>query len=188
MGDAKPDAILGWVPTGVGPIFKRQFVERGLDKFGIKFIAEGSLTEDDILNQTGDAALGIITSHHYSAAHDSPDLRSICIELGFGNVETHIARGNVVFESRRGAATVKAKLESRLLDYAGKPVGMVVRSAYRACCSPCGQPVPQCGAYVAFLNAAPPRDSVETVKGRANEELRLVGHRQLTNPSNIYGA
>jgi branched-chain amino acid transport system substrate-binding protein len=51
----------------------RQFVERGLDKSGIRFIAEGSLTEDDIVNQIGDAALGIITSHHYSAAHDSPE-------------------------------------------------------------------------------------------------------------------
>lgn len=73
VSEAKPDAILGFVPAGVGPIFMRQFVERGLDKSGIKFIAEGSLTEDDIINQIGDAALGIITSHHYSAAHDSPE-------------------------------------------------------------------------------------------------------------------
>ena len=54
----------------------RQFVERGLDKSGIKFIAEGSLTEDDIVNQVGDAALGLITSHHYSAAHDSDENKS----------------------------------------------------------------------------------------------------------------
>jgi branched-chain amino acid transport system substrate-binding protein len=73
VSEAKPDAVLGFVPAGVGPIFMRQFVERGLDKSGIKFIAEGSLTEDDIVNQIGDAALGIITSHHYSAAHDSPE-------------------------------------------------------------------------------------------------------------------
>ena len=71
--DAKPDALLGFVPAGVGPAFMRQFVERGLDKSGIKFIAEGSLTEDDIINQIGDAALGAITSQHYSAAHDSPE-------------------------------------------------------------------------------------------------------------------
>ncbi len=76
VADAKPDAIMGFVPAGVGPIFIRQFVERGLDKSGIKFIAEGSLTEDDIVNQIGDAALGIITSQHYSAAHDSPENRS----------------------------------------------------------------------------------------------------------------
>ena len=71
--DAKPDALLGFVPAGVGPAFMRQFVERGLDKSGIKFIAEGSLTEDDIINQIGDAALGAVTSQHYSAAHDSPE-------------------------------------------------------------------------------------------------------------------
>jgi branched-chain amino acid transport system substrate-binding protein len=74
--EAKPDALLGFVPAGVGPAFMRQFVERGLDKSGIRFIAEGSLTEDDIVNQIGDAALGIITSHHYSAAHDSPENKS----------------------------------------------------------------------------------------------------------------
>jgi branched-chain amino acid transport system substrate-binding protein len=73
VAEAKPDALLGFVPAGVGPIFMRQFVERGLDKSGIRFIAEGSLTEDDIVNQIGDAALGVITSHHYSAAHDSPE-------------------------------------------------------------------------------------------------------------------
>ena len=76
VADAKPDAIMGFVPAGVGPIFIRQFVERGLDKSGIKFIAEGSLTEDDIVNQIGDAALGIITSQHYSAAHNSPENKS----------------------------------------------------------------------------------------------------------------
>lgn len=73
VADAKPDALLGFVPAGVGPIFIRQFVERGLDKSGIKFIAEGSLTEDDIVNNIGDAAIGLITTHHYSAAHDSPE-------------------------------------------------------------------------------------------------------------------
>src|SRR5271169_2731583 len=76
VADAKPDALLGFVPAGVGPIFVRQFLERGLNKSGIKFIAEGSLTEDDIVNQIGDAALGVITSQHYSAAHNSSENRS----------------------------------------------------------------------------------------------------------------
>lgn len=85
VSEAKPDAILGFVPAGVGPIFMRQFVERGLDKSGIKFIAEGSLTEDDIINQIGDAALGIITSHHYSAAHDSPENKAFVAEFKKAN-------------------------------------------------------------------------------------------------------
>ena len=50
----------------------KQFAERGLDKAGIRMIAEGSVTDDDILNGMGDVALGVVTAHHYSAAHNSP--------------------------------------------------------------------------------------------------------------------
>ncbi len=71
--DAKPDAIFVFVPSGVGAQFMKQFVERGLDKGGIKLIGTGDVTDDDILNGMGDAALGTITTHHYSAAHDSPE-------------------------------------------------------------------------------------------------------------------
>jgi len=85
VSDATPDALLGFVPAGAGPAFMRQFVERGLDKSGIKFIAEGSLTEDDIINQIGDAALGVITSQHYSAAHDSPENKAFVAEFKKAN-------------------------------------------------------------------------------------------------------
>jgi branched-chain amino acid transport system substrate-binding protein len=51
----------------------RQFVERGLDKSGIRLIATGDVTDDDILNAMGDVALGVTTTHHYSAAHDSAE-------------------------------------------------------------------------------------------------------------------
>ncbi len=73
VADAKPDALLAFVPSGVGAQFMKQFVERGLDKSGIRLLAEGSVTDDDILNGMGDVALGAITSHHYSASHDSPE-------------------------------------------------------------------------------------------------------------------
>jgi branched-chain amino acid transport system substrate-binding protein len=76
VAEARPDALLGFVPAGIGPAFMRQYVERGLDKSGIRFIAEGSLTEDDVINQIGDAALGVVTAQHYSAAHDSPENRA----------------------------------------------------------------------------------------------------------------
>jgi branched-chain amino acid transport system substrate-binding protein len=71
VADAKPEALFVFVPAGVGSIFMRQFVERGLDKSGIKLIGTGDMTDDDILNNIGDVALGITTSHHYSAAHPS---------------------------------------------------------------------------------------------------------------------
>ncbi len=70
--DANPDAVFVFVPSGVGSIFMKQFIERGLDKSGIKLIGTGDVTDDDILNDIGDAAMGVITSMHYSAAHNSP--------------------------------------------------------------------------------------------------------------------
>jgi branched-chain amino acid transport system substrate-binding protein len=73
VADAKPDALLAFVPSGVGAQFMKQFVERGLDKSGIRFLAEGSVTDDDLLNNIGDVALGAVTAHHYSAAHESPE-------------------------------------------------------------------------------------------------------------------
>ena len=51
----------------------KQFVERGLDKSGIKLIGTGDVTDDDLIADIGDAALGAVTTHHYSAAHDSPE-------------------------------------------------------------------------------------------------------------------
>ena len=69
--DAKPDALFTFVPAGVGAALMKQFAERGLDKAGIRMIAEGSVTDDDILNDMGDVALGVVTAHHYSAAHNS---------------------------------------------------------------------------------------------------------------------
>lgn len=69
--DAKPEALFVFVPSGIGAQFMKQFLERGLDKAGIKLIGPGDVVDDDQLNDIGDVALGTITTHHYSAAHDS---------------------------------------------------------------------------------------------------------------------
>ncbi|CAN5373973.1 ABC transporter substrate-binding protein [soil metagenome] len=71
MRDASPDAVFVFVPSGAGGIFMKQFAERGLDKAGIKLIGTGDVTDDDLLNDMGDVALGAITSHQYSADHPS---------------------------------------------------------------------------------------------------------------------
>jgi branched-chain amino acid transport system substrate-binding protein len=69
--DIKPDALFVFVPSGAGAAVMKQFLERGMDKAGIKLIATGDVTDDDQLNDMGDGALGVVTSHHYSAAHPS---------------------------------------------------------------------------------------------------------------------
>ena len=72
VSDAKPDALFVFLPSGQGAAFMKQFAERGLDKSGIRLIATGDVTDDDQLNDMGDVALGVVNSHHYSAAHPSP--------------------------------------------------------------------------------------------------------------------
>ncbi|HET9644804.1 MAG TPA: ABC transporter substrate-binding protein [Burkholderiaceae bacterium] len=69
--DAQPQALFAFVPSGAGAALMKQFSERGLDKAGIKLIGDGSVTDDDLLPEMEDAALGTITAFHYSAAHKS---------------------------------------------------------------------------------------------------------------------
>ncbi len=69
--DAKPDALFVFLPSGQGAAFMKQFAERGLDKAGIRLIGTGDITDDDQLNDMGDVALGVVTAHHYAAAHKS---------------------------------------------------------------------------------------------------------------------
>jgi branched-chain amino acid transport system substrate-binding protein len=69
--DLKPDALFVFVPSGAGAAVMKQFLERGMDKAGIRLIGTGDVTDDDQLNDMGDGALGVVTSHHYSASHPS---------------------------------------------------------------------------------------------------------------------
>lgn len=72
--DVKPDAVFLFIPAGEqGVAFAKGFKERGMDAAGIKLIATGDLTDEDVLNAMGDSALGVYTSFHYSQAHDSPE-------------------------------------------------------------------------------------------------------------------
>src|SRR5258708_12394982 len=49
------------------------YAERGLALAGIKLIATGDITDDGVLEAMGEPTLGLITSFHYSAAHNSPE-------------------------------------------------------------------------------------------------------------------
>lgn len=69
--DEKPDTVFVFVPSGYGAVFIKQFVERGLDRSGIRLIATGDVTDDDQLNDMGDAMLGVVTAGSYSASHPS---------------------------------------------------------------------------------------------------------------------
>jgi branched-chain amino acid transport system substrate-binding protein len=69
--EAAPQALFVFVPSTQAATFAKQFVERGLDKAGITLIGPGDLTDDEALPNMGDAMLGTVTAHFYSAAHAS---------------------------------------------------------------------------------------------------------------------
>jgi branched-chain amino acid transport system substrate-binding protein len=69
--DDQPDTLFVFLPAGQAGPFARQFVERGLDKTGIKLIGTGDLVDDDDLPNMGSSLLGVVTAGFYSAAHPS---------------------------------------------------------------------------------------------------------------------
>ena len=71
--DAKPQALFAFVPSGEGAALMKQFEERGLREAHITLLCTGDVLDDDLLESIGAVATGVVSSHHYSAAHDSPE-------------------------------------------------------------------------------------------------------------------
>ena len=109
------------------------------------------------------------------------ELKAMCEELGFSNARTLIASGNVVFASRKSEAAVKAALETRFAAYAGKPIGVIVRSAAEMAEVAAKNPFPKAKpnfTVAIFLDSAPPADTLAGVRGRLDEQIRL-GRREI---------
>jgi uncharacterized protein (DUF1697 family) len=109
------------------------------------------------------------------------ELKAMCEELGFGAVRTYIASGNVVFASRKSEAAVKRALETRLEAYAGKPVGVLVRTADEMAQALADNPfarLPPNRTMAVFLDRAPPADALTAVRGQKDEKIRL-GKREI---------
>ena len=109
------------------------------------------------------------------------ELKAMCAAEGFSKVSTYIASGNVVFATKAAAPKVKAALEERLKAYAGKPVGVVVRTAPEMAdvlhANPFRKASPN-RTVVIFLDEAPPAGALADVRGRTDEEVRL-GKREI---------
>jgi uncharacterized protein (DUF1697 family) len=109
------------------------------------------------------------------------DLKSMCIDAGFTQVETYIASGNVVFVSKAAPAKIKSELEKRLRDYAGKSMDVLVRTASEMQAVVKANPFPKAPpnhTYTIFLDEPPPRDALDRATGVNGEEMRL-GTREI---------
>ena len=104
------------------------------------------------------------------------DLKAMCESAGFEAVRTYIASGNVVFRSEKSEAAVKAALEHALAAYAGKPVGVLVRTPAELATVLAGNPFPEAApnrTVAIFLDAPPAADALAHVTGNNGERLAL---------------
>jgi uncharacterized protein (DUF1697 family) len=109
------------------------------------------------------------------------ELKAMCVAEGFASVQTYIASGNVVFGSKLSTTKVKAALERRLQAYAGRPVGVAIRTAEEMAAVLEANPFPKAPpnwTVAIFLDQAPPADWLATIKGQQDEEVRL-GKREI---------
>ena len=109
------------------------------------------------------------------------ELRAMCESIGYTNVRTYIASGNVVFDSRLNEASVKTRLEGCLESYAGKPVGVLVRTGAELAAVLAGNPFTSAApnrTVAIFLDAPPPADTLTHVSGQQEEEIAL-GTREI---------
>lgn len=109
------------------------------------------------------------------------DLKAMCEALGFADVRTVLASGNVVFSTGLAEGRVKAALEDSLAAYAGKPVDVMVRTGPEMAAVLADNPFPDAApnrTVAIFLDRPPPHDALDHVRGRRDEEIRL-GAREI---------
>jgi branched-chain amino acid transport system substrate-binding protein len=72
--DEKPDVLFVFVPAGDhATAVVKTYGALGMAAAGIKLIGPGDIVQDIKLQGMGDAAVGLITMHHYNADLDTPD-------------------------------------------------------------------------------------------------------------------
>jgi len=109
------------------------------------------------------------------------ELKTMCEALGFEGVRTYIASGNVVFTSRKSESAIKSALQQRLAAYAGKPVGVMIRSAADMAQVATDNPFPKAApnrTVAIFLDEKPLKDALSAVRGQKDEEIKL-GRREI---------
>lgn len=108
-------------------------------------------------------------------------LKATCQRLGFCAVTTHLASGNVVFRSPYDEARVKTMLEAALAEYAGRPVGVLIRRGVEMAAVLAGNPFAERlgnKTVAIFLDEAPAVNALDTVTHCVHEELKL-GRREI---------
>lgn len=108
-------------------------------------------------------------------------LKAMCEAAGFAEVRTFIASGNVIFTSAKSEAEIKAALEAGLEAYAGRPIGVLVRTAAELAAVLKGNPFPGAApnrTVAIFLDKPLPATALAEITGQVGEQVRL-GKREV---------
>ncbi|WP_116090939.1 DUF1697 domain-containing protein [Sphingomonas crusticola] len=104
------------------------------------------------------------------------ELKAMCEAAGLAQVRTYIASGNVVFTSDKSEAAVRASIEAPLEAYAGKRVGVLVRTAAEMAETLAHNPFadkPGNRTVALFVDQPIPGDALASAKNVKDEEMRL---------------
>ncbi len=111
------------------------------------------------------------------------ELRELCSGLGYGDVQTYIQSGNVVFTGRGGAPGVESSLEHAIEKRFGLTIPVIVRTAEQWPAYLKGNPFPALSerepnhVLMGLSKARPAKGAVAALRERAaaGEQIEMVG-------------
>jgi len=109
------------------------------------------------------------------------DLKAIAEELGLKNARTFIASGNLLFASNKPEEKLRLMLEKRLRAHMDKDVRVMLRTASEMAAVVRANPFPDAGknAQAFFMNEPPPKNLLETVRNKTDDERVAAGAREV---------
>jgi uncharacterized protein (DUF1697 family) len=109
-----------------------------------------------------------------------PELRSLCGDLGWSDVQTYIQSGNLVFRAGARPASLEGELERAIERGFGLSISVLVRAAADWPGLVAGNPFPEASesepnlVMLALSKAAPKPDAVDRLRERAAGGERIV--------------
>jgi uncharacterized protein (DUF1697 family) len=110
------------------------------------------------------------------------DLKAIAEDLGLKGARTYIASGNLLFASDKPEEKLRLLLEKDLQKHMGKQVRVMLRTAEEMKAVVKANPFtdrPGNLVQAFFLNQAPPKDLLDTVRNKAGDERVAAGTREV---------
>jgi branched-chain amino acid transport system substrate-binding protein len=80
--DSGADMIFTFLPAGPPTLgFVKAYINNGLKVQGVKLLSTGDLVTEPDLPNIGDSGIGILSTYHYSVAHDSPENKQFLADM-----------------------------------------------------------------------------------------------------------